>query len=214
MTDNFMPEKDAMAMHLSDRPAKNGLYLFSGFAKCLKEAREATGRNPEDGSILHPERQDNWLGAVGYMALLDQIGSCFKPKSVSVISGNTINKSLGYFTRLSQKEINALYALRCAFAHDFSLYNINKGKQNLTHRFKVGVLPGMPVVTLPQQQWTGNYQDSGDQYQTIVSLQSFGVLVEDVCANLFKLWTDDNLEVVLAGGSDELLQRYSVIKKV
>jgi hypothetical protein len=209
MTELFMKSKKAIGIHFSDNPTTKGVHIFTGFTKCLKEAREVTGRNPSNGTLVNPTQQENWLGAIGYMALLDQIGTCFKPKGATEITGNTIKKTLGYFTSISEIEIDALYALRCAFAHDFSLYNVNKTPTSLTHRFNVGVLSGKPLVKLPQEQWDGNYEKSSDKYKTIISLDAFYSLSEQVYANLLELWNKDELEIVLSGGSDELLQRYS-----
>ncbi len=203
-----------MTNHFSNNPATNGILAFSGFNRCLKESREVTGRDPENGTMTYPEKQGSWLGAVGYMALLDQIGSCFKPRGVTTIPGNTIKKSLGYFSALNNQEIDALYALRCAFTHDFSLYNINQNNSSLTHCFSVGIFSNQSVVTLPQEQWNKDYNNTHARYKTVINLAAFGNLVESVCAKLVDLFCSDQLDIALAGGSDELLQRYSLYQKV
>ncbi len=214
MTERIMPSKNAIIRNFSNFPAKNGILEFSGFNRCLKESREVTGRDPENGTMLNPGKQGSWLGAVGYMALLDQIGSCFKPKDITAIPGNTIKQSLGYFTDLNDHEIDALYALRCAFTHDFSIYNINKKHSSLTHSFSVGVFSNQSVVTLPAVQWDGDYNKTHARYKTAINLSAFGNLVESVCTTLVDLFTNDQLDIVLVCGSDELLQRYSYHQKV
>ena len=147
------------------------------------------------------------------MALLDQIGTCFKPSASSLITtGNAISKALKYFSTLSDGEINALYALRCAFAHDYSLYNINS-RPGLTHCFEVAIRPGKPAVTLPASPWDGDYQNKPKSCHTIVSLQGIGDLVEGICGQLFDLANEGKLDVLLTNGSDELLQRYSFMER-
>ncbi|MDQ3848433.1 MAG: hypothetical protein M3261_05710 [Thermoproteota archaeon] len=194
-------------------PPSGGIKVFSGFALGLQEVRQATGREPATGEKRNYANYGSWLGAVGYMALLDQIGSCFKPKVTPLVAGNTIEKALTYFSNLSSDERCALYALRCAFAHDYSLYNINPRNPRYTHQFAVKVGPG-PVITLPTQSWDGDYSHKTTENQTVVNLEAFGDLVEDICLKIFDLANRKELTVVLPGGSDELVQRYAYWQRV
>ncbi len=96
MSSKFLPEDQAIRSHLSlfkfDTTNTPTLY-FSGFTSALRDARKFTGRNQDNGEKLKDQNFGNlgsWLGAIDYMALLDQIGSCFKPKSSSIETGNTI----------------------------------------------------------------------------------------------------------------------------
>jgi hypothetical protein len=206
---NKMPEQRAIAMHLSYQPPMNGIQVFSGFAAGLRDARKATGRDQGTGAKIDKGLVGSWIGAIGYMALLDQIGSCFKPKTATAVSENSITRVLTYFSALPRPEIDALYALRCAFAHDYSLYNINSKNPSLQHQFAVGIGGGMNVVGLPKSPWDGNYNHKAPDNRTIVNLEAFGDLVEDVVSKLTALAKSQGLEVVLQGGSDELLDRYS-----
>jgi hypothetical protein len=125
-------------------------------------------------------------------------------------STNTIEKALSYFSNLGEAERTAFYTLRCAFAHDYSLYNINNSRSQYTHQFAVGQGTNRPIVTLPQQPWDGKPDNRKPTNQTTVNLEAFCDLVEEICQQLFSLAQNQGLEVVLAGGSDELLQRYSI----
>jgi hypothetical protein len=215
MSNKYMTEDEAIKSHLSlfklnstDPP----ILYFSGFTSALRDARKFTGRDQNSGEKLKEQNFGNlgsWLGAIGYMILLDQIGSCFKPKSSSIATGNTIRKALKYFTTLSEREINAVYSLRCAFAHDYSLYNIYYNKPSLTHHFEVCQSSDFPFVTLPQEQWDGNYENKNNRNKTIINLEALGDKVEQICTQLFELANKNELEVTLKDGSDELLQRYS-----
>lgn len=151
----------------------------------------------------------SWLGALGYLALLDQIGKCFKPRDVALIFDNAISRALKYFTTLTDEEVDAIYALRNAFAHDYSLYNINHNRPSYTHNFTVIQSPARPLVTLPQDIWDGNLATRSNNNITWVNLEALGDTVEQICARLLDLANNDQLEVTLQGGPDELLQRYT-----
>lgn len=209
MTEKYMSSKQAIEVHLTNHPPTEGIHVFSGFAAALGDARKITGRN-EIGNKVDHTKHGCWLGAIGYMALLDQIGTCFKPKRKSHENGNSIRRALKYFSNLSDDEIEALYALRCCFAHDFSLHNINKEKPSRTHRFRVGVGASTHIVTLPSLHWDGNYESKSLDDFTLINLEAFGDLVESICEQLSTLAKSDELEIVLPGGSDELLHRYSI----
>lgn len=213
MPPNIMPKKKAIASHLFDSPVVplpdgRKLKIISGFAACLKDIRVSTGRDPQSGIVIDPQRTDSWLGSIGYMVLLDQIGSCFKPKNVQLAQGNSIMKALSHFTNLGNDEKQVIYALRCALAHDYSLININAKEPKLTHNF--GLTRGSGVlIRMPKTQWDGNYQNRNANNQTLVDLQELGNLVENICKNLFALANKDELEIILTDGTDELIQRYT-----
>jgi hypothetical protein len=182
---------------------------FSGFMGAIRDARQMTGRVPDTGAKIDGQGHGSWLGAIGYLALLDQIGSCFKQKNTETLSGNAINRALGYFTGLIQAEIDAIYALRCAFAHDYSLYNTHT-RQSLQHCFIVWEGQG-PLVRFPTVPWDGDYNNLSPDRMTHINLEVLGDLVEDVYRRLVQLSQVDALEIILIGGADELVRRYSFI---
>jgi hypothetical protein len=78
---------------------------------------------------VSPKRRasGSWLGALGYMVMLDQIGECFRPANATPLPNATPDfiKALTYFAEeIPDRERQALYALRCCFTHDYSLVNI------------------------------------------------------------------------------------------
>jgi hypothetical protein len=90
-----MTEQQALLHHLASEPITyQGRYVFSGFTAALRDARGATGRHPSSGAVVKPEDNCSWLGAVGYLILLDQIGTCFKPAGTGELRGNTIDSAL------------------------------------------------------------------------------------------------------------------------
>jgi hypothetical protein len=209
MTKNHISTNQVIEFHLTNHSPAEGIHTFSGFVAALSDARAATGRD-EFGKNVDNTKLGCWLGAIGYMALLDQIGTCFKPKQKSYESGTSIHRALKYFSNLSDDEIEAVYALRCSFAHDFSLHNIKKDKPSRTHRFRVGIGSSKRAVALPSVLWDGNYESKNLKDFTTINLEAFGDLVENICQQLSILANSDELDVVLPGGTDELLHRYSI----
>lgn len=205
-----------LALHLNLQPPAGSLQPCSGFVAALRDARLATGRDPSTGAKL-PDRRDllgPWLGAVGYMTLLDQIGSCFQPKGQAAVKGNTIRQALSRFTSLDDQRIDAIYALRCAFAHDYSLYNSNRKNPGLTHHFAVGIGGSNDLVILPKTRWGGDYKRKNDDTKTTVNLEVLGDLVEEICRKIIELAARKELEIVLPGGAQELISRYGFYRNL
>jgi hypothetical protein len=167
---------------------------------------------------VSPKRQDtgSWLGALGYMVMLDQVGECFRPASVAPLR-NTPDfiKALTYFTeKLPERERLALYALRCCFAHDYSLVNIppegHKNRQALLHHFRLYDDPApRPLVEFPAAPWDGDITRRSISTATHVNLRGFGDLAESVYARLLDLHRRRELGIALPGGGVELRARYA-----
>lgn len=139
MSNRKLTEEEILSIHfgLTEIPSEGNIFT-SGFIAALRDTRYMSGRDLDTGKIISERKTGSpgsWLGAIGYMILLDQIGSCFKPKTSNEIKGNSIYKTLKYFTNLKDEEINALYAMRCALTHDYCLYNKSSNPQ-LNHHFK------------------------------------------------------------------------------
>ncbi len=214
MSSNIMPEQQAILAHLTNLSQGQIITYFSGFVAALRDARKFTKRNQDNGQKLTDDScgdHGSWLGTIGYLSLLDQIGKCFKPRATAMINGeNSISKALKYFaTHIPDAEVDAIYALRNAFAHDYSLYNINANRPFYTHHFTVIQSPMHPLVRLPQTQWDGNIANKTQANLTVANLEALGDTVEQICSRLLQLANNNDLEVTLAGGSDELVQRYS-----
>ena len=206
-----MPEQTTLLQHLSSEPMTlQGHTVFSGFTAALRDARGATGRDPATGAIVNPEHTYSWLGAVGYLVLLDQIGTCFKPADTKDVVGNTINRALSYFTNLSEADRNAIYALRCAFAHDYSLVNENPNTNRRTHHFIILSDPSSPVLRHPAQTWDGDYETRDEDNATNVNVWALGKHVEDICLQLLDLANAGELDITLADGLKELTSRYGI----
>jgi len=205
-----MDKKMAIDLHLFECPSFGEWRVASALVRALGNVRKETGRDG-NGDKVAGQGHGSWLGAIGYMAILDQVGKCFKPRNrVPLYNLNSIQKALRYFTRLGHPKINAIYALRCAFTHDYSLYNQNKKDPSLQHRFTVTQGTKPPLVKLPKVPWDGDILNRKHPNQTVINLEKFGDLVEDIYRRLISLHEHQKLEISLKGDADELIQRYQI----
>jgi hypothetical protein len=197
-------------VHLSLNSLKNeqGIIFESSLVHALRNIRLITGRDEETGIASSDGYLSNWLGAIGYFAILDQIGKCYRPKIKDKIITNisSIKKALIYFTPLSNEEINAIYALRNAFMHDFSL--LNKDDTKNFHHFGVYAENTEKTIILPKHKWDGNIISRNQTNLTIINLQAFGDLVENIYKSLLELNSANQLSLDLDGGETELKARY------
>lgn len=211
-------EKEILQRHFGPVIETDTGHLFSAFRAALNDARLITGRSMDDGSLCEdpgPRPVVIWLGTLGYMALLDQIGTCFKPTGAPDIRRNSIVRALKYFASdLEDDQIDALYALRCSFAHDYGLNNVKKRKDGSVnpngphHSFTVIASIEAPLIALPSEPWNGDYLNEKRENATVVNLVLFCNLVEEVCARLIELQGLGQLEVILENGIGELKSRY------
>ncbi len=211
-------KKEILLKHLGPVIQTETGHKYSAYRGALNDARLVTGRSLDDGSLMpdYPCKPPIviWLGSLGYIVLLDQIGSCFRPSNKPRIeNGNSIWKALKYFTNLYVAEINAIYTLRCSFAHDYGLSNIKKRKDgsidtSLTHRFQVNAIKNGPLVSFPIEPWDGIYTNKKPENVTKISLFLLCELVEEVCAQITALAESGNLDVELGERFDELENRY------
>lgn len=159
----------------------------------IRDSRIYTKRDVDTGELnLENTFGDigNWLGAIGYMTILDQIGSSLSLTGQDKLEGrSTILRALTFFyNSLPELEIHALIALRNAFMHDFNLINIAQGKfkKEQTHRFVVYANLDNKVVTLPSIPWDGEFENKSwdKETETKINLFEFGNLVENVIKNV------------------------------
>lgn len=200
-------------LFLEGYETSEGKRIDSCLSAAFHEARHITGRNKLTGA-LDPENQwgylGSWSGAMCYMTILDQIGKCYRSISKPQITNcSPIEKALVYFSSLIDTEISAIYALRNAFFHDFSLYNRNNSNPNLQHTFTVDNHPTKPIVRLPKTNWDGQMSSRNPDNNTYVNLKTLGDLVENIYRDLVLLESRSELVLELDGGEEELLNRYT-----
>lgn len=175
-----------------------------------------TGRDEVTGEVVDEVKAHSWLGAIAYLVLLDQVGECFQPVPIPrpTAHDKSIPNALTYYQpTLDDESILAIYALRCALAHDYALVNIGKGnaamRVRLNHRFELVDKPTDPLVELPEIRWDGNLRSPLRSSPTRVNLARLGNLAEDVVRTLQRASSERRLHVVLDGGLDELFNRFA-----
>lgn len=204
----------AIRYHLSlNHKVDDSVTIFSTLTAVLRDCRMVTRRdirNGERASNLADDRSDSWLGTMGYMTVLDQIGKCYRPSSISQVTGHSITKALQYFCHLNARERASIYALRCAFSHDYSLYNICKGKrrEELTQHFTVSGHGYNKLIILPKEPWDGKHNTKTATNGTVVNLPMFGDLVEGILKKLNEYLEQGRLELEIT--PRELIDRYVV----
>ena len=192
---------------------------FSCFAKGLMYAREATDRDPKTGKKKDAAKHLNIAGVLGYFALLEQIGNCFIPTSITDSTNKTNNthKALHYFSLLNSKKIYVIRALRNTFSHDFSLYNVDKRNSKLIHHFKFVfsdtdslISDTEPLMILSKEDWDGDLSTKNENNITIVNLEKLCELIDKICVNIQEMANRNELKIVLNGGFNEYYDRYSI----
>lgn len=210
--------KDIIEKHLTCVNSIEGqLKVQSSLPKALIEARWITGRDAKTGEPLPDSNsQDHlgwWSGTVIYLTILDHIGAIYKIKEQLRRFDDKpqdILKALDYFApEIDLKKATAIYALRCAFHHDFSLINIGKSKDmhfNFgLHQFATG-----EVVEFRKNfvDWDGELCSLNESNQTIINVKRLGDLVEDIYKRILSLNAKNKLEICLVNGEIELKRRY------
>jgi hypothetical protein len=208
-------DESAAITYFLSAPTGGGVQFLSSLYKGLVDCRSATNRDLVTGEKLPNNEHDSWVGALGYLSLLDLIGTCLTRKGLDQESPGGVTPfihALETFGGLTRQEISALYSLRCGFAHDFSLYNVHPTKPELTHYFHLCVDNDAPLVLPAKKPWDGNYRRTPPECATAVGLTRLGDLVEDIYVNLQRLAKSRDLQIRLSGGGVELNDRYGVMK--
>jgi hypothetical protein len=156
--------------------------LRSSLEASLRDCRDATNRDA-NGNVPPGADAGSWLGAIGYLALLDQIGGAVinLHPSCKPSGGSCVERALAHFTDVTGDEAICLYALRNSLAHDFSLVNVPPSTVRPLRRRKLTRLftltRGAPeLIQWPSADWNPKRPNRGDA--TIVDVQLLGDLVE------------------------------------
>lgn len=207
-----LTEKEIISLHLHLLEAHDEkTTVFSSLTAALRDARLNTGRDLETGKDISTEssKLGNWSGAICYMIILDQLGKCYKPKGKLAYSNlNSFTRCLKYYTHLSDAEVDALYALRNAFAHDYSISNSDAKHDSLRHHFTLLGERASKFIVLPSKPWGGFPDQKTPENVTYISLPYLGDLVEEIWKVLLEINQRNELEIILKGGAKEIQTRY------
>ena len=214
-------DQHGLEMHLNVRPPDDP-DVHSMFWALVRDARQVARRDPESGTCLEdPEDHPGlnlWPASLLYMVLTDQIGNSLEPLNGAALAPETsgFKRALYHFGRrvetLSDLDIDTLWALRCSFAHDYSLINLpsNPGQRARYARlFALTWSVGRPLLEHPLTPWDGDLIKLPSD-RTQVNLRAFEELGERIINELQILCSKH--ELVLASGLDEktFTRRYTV----
>jgi hypothetical protein len=190
------------------------LSWVSAFSAAIRDARQATSRNMDTGVVDVVAQSGNWLGTLGYLVLVDQIGECFTSTTTARSSArrNDFCRGLAHFTDLDAQTVLTLYALRCAFTHSYALNNVADGpqKRELTHRFLLDNSPDAPLIEHPYLPWSGRHTERNKAFETRVNVRALADRIEAMAAEVQRQARAGELEIRLAGGLQELKNNYTI----
>lgn len=215
-----MKQKDFIKEILQTDIKRSRQYTFM---LSLRSARHLLGCNLENGEYEHKNITEYYFenglyfsnmfsGLLNALIFLETIGIIFKPKNNKHTSlKNGIARSLSYFSKLSKSEIATIRSLRNSFAHNFGLAIVNdRKKSNLTHKFILSIEKSDKVIALPEQKWTGNFNDKSDKTATKVYVFNLIKVMEEVYQNILSL--NEKEEIELAIPKDKLYTCYSILQ--
>jgi len=188
---------------------KDNLVWESSLVIALRDARKSSGRNEETGIVETNQTcgySGCWLGAIGYLTVLDLIGKTYKPKeSLPLTKTNShIDSALQYFGNVTYENACAIYALRCSLMHDYNLINLGKSKPELNHVFTVDVAG--PLVSLRTCNAPAIFElPISINSITTINLRALGDKVEEIYKELIYLNSVQKLGFVQ---SSEMLKKY------
>lgn len=168
MTSKFFAQDFvALADHVTSyNPAHS---YVSTFNAAIREARSLTARDLTSGAVTKRSTTTLWSGTFVYLTLLEQVGKSLRPRGARRTLSNSnlrpsgekiLEKAIRQFapTAATPRERQVLYALRCAFAHEFGLFNKGNGKPPYCRVFRLDDDPsGKPLVKPPSHHWNGRF---------------------------------------------------------
>ena len=214
--DADLDEATALALYLSPDPIRIGSWQrWSSLEAALRDARRVTGRDEADGTFVNPAHALTWLGAVGYLAALDQLGNAVTvtdPDDEMAARlalhdkgpGKSFRRTLARFTDLPFGDICALYGLRCALVHSFGLANAH---DDPNFRRVYELYPTGPLVVHPKTPWDGTYSVMGAEgCSTVVNVVALGGTVEAAVFAVRRLHRAGRIGLVVS--AEELVVRF------
>lgn len=176
----------------------------SSLEALLTDAHRVTGRD-DNGDVVDEGLLGTWLGAMGYLSLIDQAGKAVRWSTRPAVADSPFEAILVQHG-VPASEAAALYGLRNAMVHSYGLANENHNRPECQHFFRLEVWGGAPRVVFPDTPWNGDPADVNG-HETTVSLQAVGNLGEVLVLDLAESWLRDR-DLQLANGlSPELMRR-------
>lgn len=210
--------------YLSGGPVRlpGGGAHHSCLAAAVRDARRITGRDEATGDVVRGGETGTWLGLVGYLTVLDQLGSAVASdkklrfngeSSRSTVTGRFL-RTLDQFSTIDLEDAQAIWALRNSLVHDFSLTCVQasdfddqgqlRGNRRPYVRAFALTRGGGRLVNHPRVSWDGKYPVQTPP--TTVDIEAVGDLVEHVISQV--LLAHDAGRLVANIGEAEFADRY------
>jgi hypothetical protein len=182
------------------------LQPISCLAALARDARGVTQRDPNTGVPSDGGPTPSWLGTLGYLVLLEQIGEAVHRPSQPVAQDG-IPRALAHFgdTAFAENWVGALVGLRNALAHDYGLV-ATSGDEARRHVFRLS--GDGPLVQLPSSAWDRDWHAHPERDATHVNVFAVAELAESIVVAVGDAWWADDLDTDLTGGRDELAARF------
>ena len=182
-----------------------GATSISCFRAAVRDARTLSGRDVDTGDLVSTVGSHAWPAALMYLVLLDQVGKVIAPTPRARSEVPFLTALEEFAPSLSEQDREMLYALRCAFAHEFALANEGRGAKVALRRhiFELYEAGERRLVVDPAEPWNGEYGKSRTGGPTKVNLTEFGTLMEELIAQVESGATDGSL-VLVAGVTPEM----------
>ncbi len=180
-------------------PQSDGSNLWSSLEAAIRDARYVTGRDEITGKVTDEQRTQRWLGAAGYLSLLDQLGSAVVPvgRATPKYAGQRFALAARTFGGITGDEKDALWALRNSLVHDFSLINIPANKKGPTLRaFSLTAVEHEWMVRHPSTRWNGRFPVAS-RSKTKVNVRELAERIEEAVANARKMHGNGELEAAV-----------------
>lgn len=200
----------------------------SCFMMALRSARYHMGRNIETGESYdnaggtpvdfanRDSLVEHWMfdeeiftGLVMYLILLDQIGCIFAKVGIVLQKKESgVKYALKCFSNFSNKEREAIYALRCTLAHNFGLTTEKANPK--PHKFILSFDVDSKAVTLPTEKWDADYSDKSDGISTVIGVYALCDEIESVVDNVYDYYEQGKLQ--LQSDKKEICSRFTLIR--
>lgn len=160
------------------------------------------------GNVAEGRGAGDWLGAIGYLTLLDQVGGSVKVRKPlrQPYGKSGVLQALADFSNLPEEDSLCLYALRNSLAHNFSLVNVppedarigKKKRRKMTHLFTL-TEGTTQLIHWSSRKW--NPRQANGTEATTVDLRLLGDLVEEVIANMNRTYALGQLRIRTDGSN-------------
>jgi hypothetical protein len=200
-----IPSTDLITAHLSTEPTSLlGGQTHSALGTPLKEIRAKAGRDENSGK-LNSNISGSWLAALGYLALIEQVGSCYNRPEGNESDPRDLVRAIRQFSKVSEADsLEVLYGLRCSLSHNYAIVrNDARYPKQPKYAFIVHPIPTsgtgrVPLIKYPATPWDGDYSKlANPDFRTMVSIAGIGDLFEEIFASVKDLHTKGGLRLRL-----------------